>query len=505
MVPVSRTLPGPTSEYPRSELVCPATILRYLQGASTCRVPSANYDRIANMKGKLKHFRAAAIATGFILLLLACNLGTSENAPPTLAPLPTITPQATLGYAAVRPVALNGIGITPAAPSEDVLGNLLEQVESDRLMAHVRSLQDVHTRHIYSTQSSASEGIGAARQYIRDQLEIFRSASDGNLYIFEDRFVAFTGPDAQTTQHNIAGAISGTALNAGTIIVGAHYDSVGSPLDSGVVVAPGANDNASGVAALLELARILSAAQHKAAVMFVFFSAEEFNRQGSISFARWIREREIEVLGMINIDTIGNVHDFQGNREARFMRVFSAGPNDTSVSRKLAREADFLRYNYALDLELQVQDAIDRENRYGDHFSFSEIGYPAIRFINANEEKRNADPTDTIEFIEPDYMRRATQTTLAIVASLADGPRPPENIVLRDRADGSKELVWEPVEDAMNYIIALRPANSLIYQQVPFDETKLAWDGFSDYAGIAVAAKDARGLIGPLSDEISPR
>ena len=463
-----------------------------------------NYDRIANMDKKLIHFKAAAVMTGFMVMLLACNLGTSSNAPPTLAPLPTYTPQATLGYAAVRPVTIADIGVTPPPPADDILAAWLDQVESDRLMSHVRSLQDFETRHIDSTQTSAREGIGAARQYIKDQLEIFRGASDGNLYIFEDRFLAYVTPDKRTTQHNIVGAISGTELNAGTIIVGAHYDSIGTPRESGSVVAPGANDNGSGVAALLELARILSASQYKAAVMFVFFSAEEFNRQGSISFAAWIRDHGVDVLGMINIDTIGNIHDFSGNRESRFMRVFSDGPNDTSVSRKLAREADFLRYNYDLSLELQVQDAIDRENRYGDHFSFSELGYPAIRFINAFEEKRNADPNDTIEFIEPDYLRRATRTTLAVVASLADGPRPPENIVLRNREDGKGELVWEPVEEATTYIIALRPANSLIYQQLPFDETKLAWEGFSDYAGIAIAAKDARGLIGPLSHEIVP-
>ncbi len=457
------------------------------------------------MGKKLRHFKAAAIATGFLTLLLACNLGTSSNAPPTLAPLPTITPQATLGYAAVRPVEAAGIVVaTPPAPREDALRPLLQQVEADRLMSHVRSLQDFHTRHIASAQDAAGYGIGAARRYIRNQLEIFRGASDGNLTVFENRFEAYTTSDGSSTQHNIVGAISGSALNAGTLIIGAHYDSVGTPLNSGTVAAPGANDNGSGVAALLELARILSKSQYKAAVMFVFFSAEEFNRQGSIAFANWVRERDIEVLGMINIDTIGNVHNFLGNSETRYLRVFSAGPNATSNSRKLAREADFLRYNYALDLELQVQDAIDRENRYGDHFSFSDLGYPAIRFINAYEEKRNADPTDTIEFIEPEYLRRATETTLAIAVSLADGPRPPANIVLRDRADSGKELVWEPVADALRYIIALRPANSLIYQQLPYVETKLAWDGFSDYAGIAIAAVDGRGFIGPLSEEISP-
>ena len=449
--------------------------------------------------------KSAAILSGFMLLLLACNLGTSDNAPPTLAPLPTFTPRATLGYVAARPVVISEINMTAAPPSENIVPALLEQVESDRLLAHIRSLQDFRTRHIGSSQVSPREGIGAARKYIKDQLEILSAASGGNLYTFEQSFEAFVTADEKSTQYNIVGAISGAEVNAGTIIIGAHYDSVGTPLISSEAYAPGANDNGSGVAALLEFARIMSSRQYRATIMFVFFSAEEFNRQGSINFAAWVQDKNIDVLGMINVDTIGNVHDRNGNRNDRQIRVFSAGPNEASVSRKMAREANFLAYNYNLNLDLQVQDEIDRQNRYGDHFSFSELGYPAIRLINAYEEKNNADPTDTIEFIEPEYLRDAAQTILALVKSLADGPRPPANIVLRNRDDGKRELVWEPVADAAGYIVALRPPNSLIYQQFSFEETKLAWDGFSDYAGIAIAAKDERGVIGPLSREIIPR
>ncbi len=454
----------------------------------------------------MTHLRVVALLAGLLLLLLACNMGASENAPPTLAPLPTLEPQATLGYSAPGPVALVEIGITPEAPQVDVLGDILAQVESDRLMQHVRNLQDFQTRHIASRQDSRTQGIGAARQYIKDQFEAFRSASGGNLYTFDLRFDAYITPDERSPQHNIVGAISGTEVNAGTILVGAHYDSIGVERTSGTVYAPGANDNASGVAAVLELARILSASKYRATLIFALFSAEEIDRQGSRSFAAWIQQSDIDLVAMINLDTIGNVHDFSGNINDQQLRVFSAPPNSTSASRKLAREINLLAYNYELDIELQVQDAIDRENRWGDHFSFSELDYPAVRFINAHEEKRNADPTDTIEFIEPDYLRRVTQASLAVLLSLADGPRPPANIALREREDASQELVWEPVADASSYLIALRPPGSLIYaQQIQFDEPKLSWDGFNAYDSIAIAAIDDRGLIGPLSSEINPR
>lgn len=458
------------------------------------------------MNRAASHRKTALIIVGFMLLLISCNLGTSDSGPPTLAPLPRPTAQATRGYAEARAVVLPEIGATPVPASENAVKLLLDRVESDRLMSHIRSLQDLRTRHISSTQSSAREGIGAARRYINDQFEIFRAASGGKFYTFEVGFSAYTTSDERTSQYNIVGAISGKELNAGAVIVGAHYDSIGTPRDSGSVYAPGANDNGSGVAAVLELARIMSATQYKATVMFVLFSAEEIQRQGSIAFAKWIHDDNVDVIGMINLDTIGNIHDFAGNREDRYLRVYSAGPNDSSASRRLAREANFLGHNFDLAIGLQVMDSVDRENRYGDHQSFSDLGYPALRFINAFEEKRNADPTDTIEFIEPDYLRRSTQAALALVTALADGPRPPANIALRDREGGKKELVWEPVEGAAGYIIALRPAGSLIYaDQLPISETKVVWAGFSDYAAIAIAARDARGLIGPLSQEIIPR
>ena len=326
------------------------------------------YAKIATMDGKVPHLKTAAILAGFMLLLLACNLGTSTNAPPTLAPLPTFTPRATLGYVAARPVVISEIDVTAVPPSENIVPALLEQIESDRLLAHIRSLQDFRTRHIGSSQVSPLQGIGAARKYINDQLAILSAASGGNLYTFEQSFEAFQTEDEKSTQYNIVGAISGSEVNAGTIIIGAHYDSVGTPLISSEAYAPGANDNGSGVAALLELARIMSPRQYRATIMFVFFSAEEFNRQGSINFAAWVQDKNIDVLGMINVDTIGNVHDRSGNRNDRQIRVFSAGPNETSVSRKMAREANFLSYNYNLALELRVQDEIDRQNRYGDHF-----------------------------------------------------------------------------------------------------------------------------------------
>ena len=246
----------------------------------------------------------------------------------------------------------------------------------------------------------------------------------------------------------------------------------------------------------------MSRARYKGTVMFALFSAEEWNRQGSKAFAAWLREDGADLIGMVNLDTIGNVHDRGGRVNDREMRVFSAGPNESSESRRLARMVNFIAHNSDSRLDLVVQDAIDRENRYGDHFSFSELGFPAIRLINAHEEKFNGDPTDTIDFIEAGYLREATAAILTVVSGLADGPRPPDDIVLRAGGQ-AQELVWQPAPNAAGYIIALRRSGGLYYQrQILHSETSLSWDGFADYSAIAIAATDARGLVGPLSREI---
>lgn len=437
------------------------------------------------------------------MLLLACNLGTSSG-PPTLAPLPTNTPPEPLGFVAAGPTGVPGIGSTPVPPADIEIFRLVDQVESDRLMFHINTLQNFQTRHVNSIQTSTTQGIGAARSYIADQFEAYLQSSNGNLYTFEMEFeVSF---DNETTkQKNVVAVIQGTEAGAGTVIIGAHYDSIGQPFESGTAYAPGANDNGSGVAAVLELARIMSQKQYKSTIMFVLFSAEEVGRQGSRTFAAWLRDNNIDVVGMINVDTIGNVDDRNRGINDSELRIFSAGPNETSASRRMARLVNFIGFNYGLDLDLTVQDAIDRENRYGDHFSFSELGYPAIRFINANEEKTNADPTDTINFIEAGYLRSATQSLLAVLTALVDGPRPPRNITLRDRGNGIQALVWEPVPDAVSYVVALRRPGSLIYeQQFEVTDTTVEWDKFSRYGGIAISAKNANGLVGPLSPESVP-
>lgn len=433
---------------------------------------------------------------------MACNLGASTP-PPTLLPRASITPPPTIGFSGPSEAPLPGGGT--AVPSADIeIYQLTSQVDSDRLMMHVAALQSFYTRHVNSVQDSPTKGVGAARDYIFSQFNLIRDASGGGLFPYKQEFdLTYNG--VSTKQNNVIAVLQGTEPGAGVVIVGAHYDSVGDPaLTDAETYAPGANDNATGVAALIEMARIMSKRPHRSTVIFAAFAAEEVGRKGSIAFANWLRSKDTDVIAMINIDTIGNHNDRSGRINNSDLRIYSAGPNETSFSRQLARSINFIGQNHALKLRLDVQDAMDRENRYGDHESFTNVGYPSIRLIQALEEKSNADPSDELEDLEAGYFSDSVQSILAILTSLADGLRPPRSILLRDMDGSFGQLRWEPVPGAVGYVIALRRPNSLVYnQQIPTSETFVEWDGFipQRFAGIAIGAVDEKGMLGPLSGE----
>ncbi len=440
----------------------------------------------------------------FAISTLACTLAPS-SAPPTLSPRTSATPPPTIGYATIAPADLPADAspaATTVAQPDPGLNAVMQQVESDRLMSHVRTLQGFYTRHVNSPQDREDRGIGAAKRYIEGQLRAVENESQGRMRVFTQDF-ALDWSGVRTTQSNIIAYIPGTEPGAGTIVIGAHYDSRGNDDTDATAYAPGANDNGTGVAALIEMARVLSQRQYRSAIVLVAFSAEEVGRRGSIAFVNdYIRANNIDLKAYINVDAIGSQVYADGTVNDRQLRVFSQGPNESSPSRQLARFSEIAALNYIPQMEIVVQDALDRQGRYGDHFSFEEAGYPAIRFIEMAENSAYLDTTDTIDGISPTYFRRSTQTILTVVMVAADGMQPPSNISLRDNDNGTQTLVWAEVPGSSGYVVALRQPNSMIYQQFETSQSSVTWDGFTSYGAIAVAAKDGRGMMGMLSEEI---
>ncbi len=475
---------------------------------------------MASMKPRPRDFRnitALCLLTALLVALSGCNLGTSGSQPATLVPRASATPVPTLGYSGGAPqegtVNAGGVG-TPVQNVGVTLYNMVEQVDSERLMAHVRTLEGFYTRHVNSTQTSTTQGIGAAKNYIEEQFNLIGQQAPSDVS-FTVQVLPFdlTYNGVSTRQYNVMAYLQGYEPGAGVLVIGAHYDSIGADFNSGTAYAPGANDNGTGVAALLELTRIMSQRSHRASIIFVAFSAEEVGRRGSQAFVEWSKGRGLDILGMINIDSVGNANNRSGTVDES-LRIFSCQEESwcnsfNNSSRLMARSVEFLGFAHSASLSMRVESQADRADRYGDHFSFAEAGYPAIRFINTMEEWGNGSTSDTIEYVERDFFRKATQSILVVAAALADGPQPPRNIALRQTDSGTPMLVWEPVPDATGYIITLRYAGSERYdQQIGIDDpntTSLAWDRFPEYAGISVAARGVDGIIGRLSPEYAVR
>ncbi len=441
---------------------------------------------------------------------MACNLTNPNSGPPTLVPyttdvVATSSLQPTLGFATIVPgqeAQPTAIGLE--AQVEVQLHNMMNQVEADRLMFHIDNLVGFHTRHTYSTTSSAGQGIGAAYTYIMNQLLQIRTAAPEHFAVFPyGHPYEISATSEQSTRHNIVAYLRGMDIGAGTIIIGAHYDSRTDDGTDSTSYAPGADDNGSGVAALLELARILSRYPQRSTIMFVFFSGEEQGRLGSRAFVKDYVNNTLQPYDtfMINLDTIGSWNASDGSINDTTIRVYSPGPND-SPSRQLARTLDFIAHNHNLNLDIKLEDGLDRDGRWGDQQSFSDAGYPAIRFIEALEDHYNRESRDTIDGVEASYLVNSTQTVLGVVLSLAGGPRPPSNIALRDNADGTASLVWEIVPEAERYVVALRRASSLgVNNHFVVTENTTTWNGWNDYEAVSIGAIDGNGLIGPLSLE----
>ncbi|MCB9435522.1 MAG: M20/M25/M40 family metallo-hydrolase [Anaerolineales bacterium] len=455
----------------------------------------------------------------FLILVigtLACSL--TAEAPPTIpprTPMSTITPQGPVEPAAtvLQPSPLpdsGGVptqgppalptGITPQVPTNPTLLAQLELVESNRLLNTVDALVTFQNRHAMS-EPSPSKGVYAARDYLLAEFyKIQTEHPEARIGVFPHQFsFPFNGGDVLAD--NVVMFINGTDGEAGIIMIGAHYDTVASAdITNGTSYQPGANDNGSGVAVVLELARILAEQPHRATIMFVLFAGEELGKYGSNAFLTdYIQANNIQLKAMLNLDIVGSPTGPNGERYDNQMRVYSAPPNE-SVSRQMARQIEFASQYFVQDMTVNVQKTIDRPGRWSDHETFSEAGFPAIRLIEQEDDaSRTHNTRDNTDDIDGAYMRRVTQVTLASLLILADGPNAPTNISI-DTTNWRME--WLPSRGATRYLIALRYPGSLVYDQViPSQVTSFTWPGLSNFEAFAVAAIDEKGQIGAFSPE----
>ena len=386
----------------------------------------------------------------------------------------------------------------------------MREVSPARIRTTIEKLVSFRTRHTLSAADPASiragRGIGAAREWIRAEFERYSQACRGCLEIEMQRFTAEPAEriPKPTEIVNVVATLRGTdPANAGRIyVVTGHYDSRASnPLDA-TSPAPGANDDASGTAVSLECARVLSQYKFPATIVFLAVAGEEQGLYGSRYFAKTAKSKGWNVEGVLNNDIVGG--DKNRLQESAWVRVFSegvpiaageaelrairaAGGENDSPSRQLARYVREISKKYFPHLApragqpFQAKLALrrDRYLRGGDHTSFNEQGYAAVRFTEYREDysHQHQNPRteggieygDMLKFVDFEYVANVARLNAAVLALLASAPAPPANVRLDvRRLENDSTIRWDPSPGglAVRYEVLWRPTTAAEWENV---------------------------------------
>ncbi|WP_156361392.1 M20/M25/M40 family metallo-hydrolase [Sphingomonas sp. Leaf67] len=363
-----------------------------------------------------------------------------------------------------------------AAPARDA-------PKPDRLRADVARLVGFGTRHTASDPDHPTRGIGAARRWFADELT--RIGRDcGDCITVANIARGFTGPRAPQGVNvvDVLGFQQGRDPRRVVVVMG-HIDSRVSDVMDATSDAPGANDDASGVALVLEAARILSKEKFDATIVYAALSGEEQGLWGAQLLADTAREKGWVVTAVLNNDIVGNTIGQDGRRVADRVRVFSegirasesidqqiarraAGGEDDGPSRALAKTVDVVATTLPGGVDAFLDRRPDRFGRGGDHEPFLKLGYPAIRFsvgvenYDAQHQDLRRDGTriygDTIDRMDFPYLAKVTALNVATIARLATAPAAPVTASIDGALSTDTTVRWSPVANAAGYRIRWR-------------------------------------------------
>ena len=378
------------------------------------------------------------------------------------------------------------------------IDKIVAEISPKRIDAYIRKLVSFETRHTMSDTTSETTGIGAARRWIRAELE--RCGAGTSLQVGFDSHVAPVSAriSRPTEIVNVVATLPGTqeASKDRLYVVTGHYDSRNTDVMDASGKAPGANDDASGTAAVMEMACVMARYKFDATLVFMAVAAEEQGLLGAGHWAKQAREKNLNVAGMFTNDIIGSSRADDGRVDNKQVRLFAqgvpatkemsetvrqlvatGGEND-SISRQLARHVKEQGERYVKGFKVNVIQRHDRYLRGGDHMPFLEQGYAALRFTEPNEDFSHQHQNlrtengkvygDLIEFVDVDYTAKVAKVNAAALASLALAPAAPQGVKVRtDKLVNDSTLVWQanPEPDVAGYRIVWR------------DTTAAAWQG----------------------------
>ncbi|HEY1866778.1 MAG TPA: M20/M25/M40 family metallo-hydrolase [Candidatus Cybelea sp.] len=421
--------------------------------------------------------------------------------------------------------------LTPSAPIASMVG----QVSADRLRASVERLVAFGTRNDFSERSSTAEhGVFGARDWIAHQFEAIAAAAGGRMTVSLDTYLQpKTARTPRAVQESSVIATLRGSEPGRIYVMSSHFDDCDGRCTDGAGTAPGADDNGSSVAAVLEAARVMTATRFRGTIVFACFDGEELGLWGSNHYARELAASHAPVLAVLNDDIIGNSVGGDGRSEPNVIRVFSqavpsgadvarvnlVGSENDSPSRELSRFVAETVPVYVPDFTVRQIYRADRFMRGGDQESFQDAGYAAaIRFVEAHENfthqhqdirvESGVQYGDLPQFIDAQYLRRATQANVAALATLALGPPPPAGVQMPLRKLGyDTTLRWKPAAGAASYEILWRTTDTPQWEHARnvgnVTEATVAVSKDDDVIG--VRSVDADGLRSPAVYPVAVR
>jgi Zn-dependent M28 family amino/carboxypeptidase len=366
--------------------------------------------------------------------------------------------------------------LAPQRPDRE-LRQALGDIEARRIEATILKLVSFGTRHTLSSQTDPARGIGAARDWIASQMRGYAAASEGRMSVEVQSFVqpAGTRIPVDTVISNVITTLRGDTDPNRVYVVSAHYDSRVTDVLNGNSDAPGADDDGSGVAAVLEMIRVMSTRRSRATIIFATVAGEEQNLFGSAHMAQVLKAAGTDIQGMFTNDIIGSSVGDDGSKDPFTVRLFaegvptsetpaqasirqSVGGENDSPSRQLARFTQNVAQP-ATDMTVRIIYRRDRYLRGGDHISYLQQGYPAARFTEPRENfahqhqdvrvENGVQFGDLPQFCDFGYIRRVAQVNLATLWSLAQGPGTPKNALVQTAVlTNTTTLTWTRAVDA---------------------------------------------------------
>ncbi len=413
---------------------------------------------------------------------------------------------------------------------DPVISNMVEEISRDNIEAYINKLVSFHTRHNLSVQDDPDIGIGAAWNWVKEEIEKSIPGSEDRLSVEFVRYMVGGEGEriaTETALRNVIATLKGTDPDDDRVLlISAHLDSRVEDNNDGKSFAPGANDDGSGVAAILELVRIMSKHKFPATIKYMILTGEEHGLYGASAMADIASEENWNIIAMLNNDMIGNssssgtllndnmrvrvfsegVPAYETEQMAR-MRSYTAGEND-GRARQLARYVKEVGERYVDQLEVTLVYRNDRFGRGGDHTPFCRKGFTSVRICEFNENYHRTHTTpaerdgiiygDLPEGVDYEYVRKNAGINLASLASLALSPRQPVNTgIVVSGLSNSTTLKWEkPVsgKEPAGYYILMRETYQPMWQKKIFvSSTGVTLPYSKDNYFFAVQSVDSEG------------